>query len=259
MKKFLVFILLVIGLIQTLSAQNNNQNQIIDKRAHAVQLMKNGTDDRYPIISLEGEQLKLSFDMLGAEAENYQYTIVHCDADWNLSKFNQFEYLKGMQFDNITDFRFSTNTYVKYVHYNLVFPNENMKPIWAGNYILKVFRNFDENDLVMVRRFMVIKRSAEIEATAKPATLAEFRYTRQEVQFSVGFNPSQIVNPLQDVKVVLLQNHRWSNALFGLTPLFASNNKLDYSYMDKTLFNGGNEFRFFDIRNLRQFSQNVPA
>ena len=259
MKKFLVFILLVIGLIQTLSAQNNNQNQIIDKRAHAVQLMKNGTDDRYPIISLEGEQLKLSFDMLGAEAENYQYTIVHCDADWNLSKFNQFEYLKGMQFDNITDFRFSTNTYVKYVHYNLVFPNENMKPIWAGNYILKVFRNFDENDLVMVRRFMVIKRSAEIEATAKPATLAEFRYTRQEVQFSVGFNPSQIVNPLQDVKVVLLQNHRWSNALFGLTPLFASNNKLDYSYMDKTLFNGGNEFRFFDIRNLRQFSQNVRS
>ena len=259
MKKIIVLSIFLISFSFIALSQVNNPNLIVDKRAHSIQLMKNGTEDRYPIIGLDGEQLKLSFDMLGAEAENYQYTIVHCDADWKTSKFNQFEYLKGMQFDNITDFRFSTNTYVKYVHYNLVFPNENMKPIWAGNYILKVFRNFDENDLVMVRRFMVIKRSAEVEATAKPATLAEYRYTKQEVQFSVGFNPSQIVNPLQDVKVVLMQNHRWENALFGLTPLFASNNKLDYSYVDKTLFNGGNEFRFFDTRNLRQFSQNVRS
>jgi hypothetical protein len=259
MKKLFFVLLLGIHTCFFSLAQVNNPNQIFDSRARSVQIMKNGTEDRYPIIGLEGEQLKLSFDMLGAEAENYQYTLIHCDADWNVSKFNQFEYIKGMQFDNIVDFKFSTNTYVKYVHYNLIFPNENLKPTWSGNYILKVFRNFDENDLLFVRRVLIIKRSAEIEATAKPATLAEYRYTRQEVQFSVGFNPSQIVNPLQDVKVVLLQNHRWENALFGLTPLFASNNKLDYSYVDKTLFNGGNEFRFFDTRNLRQFSQNVRS
>lgn len=241
-------------------AQLPNPNAVFDPRVKTVQLMKNGTDDRYPIIALEGnEQLKLSFDMLGPESENLQYTLVLCDAGWNPVKNNQNEYLRGMNFDNITDFRFSTNTYTKYVHYNLIFPNENMKPVWSGNYLLKVFRNFDENDLLLVRRLMVMKRSAEIEATAKPATLAEYRYTKQELQFSVGYNPSQIVNPLQDVKVVLIQNNRWENAITGLAPMFASNNKLDYSYMDKTLFPGGNEFRFFDIRNLRQFSQNVRS
>jgi hypothetical protein len=57
--------------------------------------------------------------------------------------------------------------------------------------------------------------------------------------------------------VVILQNNRWDNALRDIAPQFASNGKLDYNYFDKNLFNGGNEFRFFDIRNLRQFSVNV--
>jgi hypothetical protein len=56
-----------------------------------------------------------------------------------------------------------------------------------------------------------------------------------------------------------MQNNHWDNALRGLTPLFVSNGTLDYNYYDKTLFNGLNEYRFFDIRNLRQFSQNVRS
>ena len=87
MKKFFCLIIFCISFNFITFSQVNNPNLIVDKRAHSIQLMKNGTEDRYPIISLDGEQLKLSFDMLGAEAENYQYTIVHCDADWKSSKF----------------------------------------------------------------------------------------------------------------------------------------------------------------------------
>jgi hypothetical protein len=56
-----------------------------------------------------------------------------------------------------------------------------------------------------------------------------------------------------------MQNARWDNAITGLKPQFITNNKLDYNYLDQTLFNGGNEFRWFDIRNLRQFSPNVKS
>jgi hypothetical protein len=234
-------------------------NEIFDSRVKSVQLFKNGSDDRYPIIALDAEQLKLSFDMMGAQSENLQYSLTLCDANWNPSAFNQFEYIKGMQFDNISDFKFSTNTYIKYVHYNLVFPNENMKPNWAGNYILKVFRNFDENDLLLQRRCMIIKRTSTVDGSAKIASLPQFRYTKQEVLFSVNYNASQIVNPLEDVKVVVLQNYRWDNALTGLKPMFSSNQKLDYSYPDANLFDGRNEFRYFDIRNLKQYSINVRS
>lgn len=256
--KVVNLIVLLFAVCFQLAAQSLT-NEIFDSRVKSVQLYKNNTDDRYPMISLDAEQLKLSFDMMEAQTENLQYSLTLCDANWNPSPNNQFEYIKGMQFDNITDFKFSTNTYIKYVHYNLVFPNENMKPIWAGNYILKVFRNFDESDLLFQRRCMIIKRTSTIDGTAKIASLPQFRYTKQEVLFSVNYNPNQVVNPLEDVKVVVLQNYRWDNALTGLKPMFSSNQKLDYTYPDLNVFQGRNEFRYFDIRNLKQYSINVRS
>jgi hypothetical protein len=258
-----LFFAVIVFLNPLLAQQKLNSkfdNLIFDKRVHTVQLMKNGTEDRYPIISLNSnEQLKLSFDMLYSQAEVLQYTLIHCDANWNPTNLNQNEYLQGMLFDQITDFKFSTNTYVKYVHYNLIFPNDNLKPRIAGNYLLKVYRNFDEDNVLLTRKMMVLNNQSQIEGFARPATLAEHRFTKQEVQFKVKYTPAYIPNPLQDVKVVILQNNRWDNAITNLPPLFATNNVLDYSYMDKTLFNGGNEYRFFDIRSLRQFSTNVRS
>lgn len=236
------------------------ENTIVDPRVQSVMFGKVGTDDRYAVIGLNGnEVIKLSFDMLGSQSENLQYTLVHCDANWKPTKLNSNEYLIGMNFDNINDFRFSTNVYVSYVHYNIFFPNENMKPKISGNYIVKVYRNFDEEDLVLTRRMMVVNHSTTIEGLARQATLAEFRYTKQEVQFTVGINPTQVINPLEDIKVVVLQNARWDNAITGLKPQFMSNNKLIYESLDQCIFNGGNEFRWFDTRNLRQFSPNVRS
>jgi len=241
-----------------LLGQGGIDNVIYDKKVQTVQLTINGTDERYPIITLNSsQQLKLSFDIIGNSNEYFQYTVIHCDQNWQPTNMQQNLYLKGLSFDNINDFKFSTNTYVKYVHYNVLVPNENMKPSIAGNYILKVYRNFDETDLVITRRFMILNNQTKISAVARPASLAEYRFTKQELNFTIEYNATLIPNPLQDIKVVILQNNRWDNAMRDITPQFASNGKLDYNYFDKTLFNGGNEFRFFDIRNLRQFSQNV--
>lgn len=236
------------------------ENQIFDTRVKTVVLTKAGTDDRYPIIALNSnDQLELSFDILGNKNDYFQYTLIHCDANWSPTPLGQNEYLRGLTFDNITDFKYSTNTYVKYVHYNLLLPNENMKPIFAGNYLIKVYRNFDEEELVLTRRMMILNPAVSIDGVAKPATLAQHRFTKQEVGFSVNYRGFNIPDPYKDVNVVLMQNGQWNNTITGLKPLFIRDNTLDYNYYDQTLFSGGNEFRFFDIRSLRQFSQNVRA
>src|SRR5688572_9393256 len=131
----LTFCIIITAAAQT---RQGYDNMSFDDRLQSVQMMKNGTDDRYPIISLNsGEKLKLSFDMLGATSEYFQYTIVHCNANWVPTSLRQNEYIRGVMFDNVSDFTFSTNTFVKYVHYNLLLPNDNMKPVIAGNYIVK--------------------------------------------------------------------------------------------------------------------------
>ncbi len=259
MLKMRIFLIILLFSFK-LQATEVWENNIIDPTVHSVLFGKVGTDDRYAVINLNGQEvLKLSFDMLANQSENLQFTLVHCDANWKPTKLNPNEYLVGMNFDNVNDFRFSTNVYVKYVHYNIFLPNDNMKPKIAGNYIVKVYRNFDEEDLILTRRMMVINNATSIEALARPASLAEYRYTKQEVQFTIGINPSQVINPLEDIKVVVMQNARWDNAITGLKPQFMSNNKLTYEYLDQCIFNGGNEFRWFDTRNLRQFSPNVRS
>ncbi|MFN3446576.1 MAG: type IX secretion system plug protein domain-containing protein, partial [Bacteroidia bacterium] len=206
------------------------ENQIFDTRVKTVVLTKAGTDDRYPIIALNSnDQLELSFDILGNKNDYFQYTLIHCDANWNPTSLGQNEYLRGLTFDNITDFKYSTNTYVKYVHYNLLLPNENMKPIFAGNYLIKVYRNFDEEELVLTRRMMILNPAVSIDGVAKPATLAQHRFTKQEVGFSVNYRGSNIPDPYKDVNVVLMQNGQWDNTITGLKPLFIRDNTLDYN------------------------------
>lgn len=260
MIKSILTLLACITLNSLFAQELSYQNQTYDSRVKTVQLMKAGTDDRYPIISLNsGEQLELSFDVLGNQNEYFQYTIVHCDANWNPTPLNQNEYIKGITFDNITDFKYSTNTYIKYVHYSLLLPNENMKPGIAGNYLIKVYRNFDENDLVLTRRMLILNSAVSIDASVRQSQLSQYRYSKQEVGFSVNYKGFIMPDPYRDVTVMIMQNNRWDNAISGLKPLFIRDNTLDYNYYDQTLFQGGNEFRFFDTRSLRQFSQNVRA
>jgi hypothetical protein len=250
--------LLIFLCSNALFAQLVYDNQNYDPKLKTVLLVKKGTDDRYPIVSLNSaQQLELSFDILGTRNEYFQYTIVHCNSKWEPTNLNQNEYIRGLTFDNVNDFMFSTNTYVKYVHYSISLPNENMKPLIAGNYLIKVYRNFDEEDLVLTRRMMVLNSNVTVKGNAKPASLAQYRYTSQEINFSVDYKGFNIPDPYQDVSVLILQNSRWDNALKGLKPLFIRDNTLDYNYFDQTIFPGGNEFRFFDIRSLRQFSANV--
>ena len=261
MRKYLLFMFTLQTFI--LFAQDEKPKLVYDnmkyeKRIQTILFSKLNVDDRYPMVALNSaEQLQLSFDILGNKNEYFQYTLVHCDANWNPTNLQQNEYLQGSTFEQITDVKFSNNTFVKYVHYTLVLPNENLKPMIAGNFLVKVYRNFDEEDLVLTRRMLVINVGVNIDGKATMAQTAQNRYTKQEINFSVNYKGYTMPNPFEDVKVVVMQNGRWDNSITGIKPMFIRDNVLDYNFSDQILFNGGNEFRYFDIRNLRAVSINV--
>ncbi|MES2560511.1 MAG: type IX secretion system plug protein domain-containing protein [Bacteroidota bacterium] len=253
-------LILLFGISETFAQNLVFDNYIYDQKVQSVIFSKAGVDDRFPMMTLNsGEQLQLGFDVLGNTNEYFQYSLTHCDANWNPTPLGQNEYINGLTFDNINDYRYSTNTYVKYVHYTLLLPNENMKPRLAGNYLLKVFRNFDEEDLVLTRRMMVMNPNVIIEGKVQPATLAQYRFTKQELQFNINYKGYNIPNPFGDVSVVITQNGRWDNAIRGLKPQFIADNVLQYNSFDQAIFPGGNEFRFFDFRSLRTLSPNVRS
>jgi hypothetical protein len=257
MKKTLLFLLVLSSLYSL--GQRVSDNTCYDDKVATVILQKNiGIYDPLPVLNLGStESLKLSFDMLDPQNEFLNYSIIHCNRNWMPSDLQPMDYVNGNTMGEITDYKFSTNTYQTYTHYSLNFPTEEMTLTKSGNYILKVFRNFDEEDILLTRRFMVVDIQTKISSTIKSATVPEFRFSHQEVDFSVNYLGFDIPNPFLDVNVTILQNNSWNNAITNLKPQFVNNNELSFNYENENLFPGTNEFRFFDIRSLRFFSNNV--
>ncbi|HET7818129.1 MAG TPA: type IX secretion system plug protein domain-containing protein, partial [Bacteroidia bacterium] len=134
---------------------------------------------------------------------------------------------------------------------------ESMKLTKSGNYLLKVYLDYDANDLVLTKRFMVVDERVNILADIHHATIVNDYNYKQEIDFSIQTPGYQIINPYNDLKVVITQNDRWDNAITKLKPLFIKNEELVYDYDHDNVFSGGNEFRNFDIKSLHWNSEFV--
>lgn len=217
-----------------------------------------GFEPTLPIIELGSTQkLQLSFDDLENDNKFYTYTLIHCNADWTPSQLLYTQYIKGMPYEYINEYHFSLNARKTYTNYRLVFPGENITPIKSGNYIIKVYDNDDPNDIVLTKRFMVVEKLIAASPTVIRSTDPEFRNAKHEVDFTLDVSKMNVTDPYNQVKPVLLQNERWDNAITTLKPLYVNNGKLTYDYYDKNTFNGGNEFRYVDTRNVRLANDRV--
>ncbi len=203
----------------------------------------------FPIIELNSlDQLLLGFDDLEADRKTYNYTLIHCDASWNPSNLVHSEYLAGFSEEQILDYRFSFNSIQRYTHYSLFFPTEGIKITKSGNYIIKVFQDYEAGNLVFTRRFLVYDKKVDINGTARAATIINDRYTKQEIDFSINNPEFEINDPFENLKVILLQNQRFDNAITKLKPTFTKPGQLVYDYDEGNVFWAGNEFRYFEDR-----------
>ncbi|MBS4012877.1 MAG: DUF5103 domain-containing protein [Bacteroidetes bacterium] len=219
---------------------------------------KKGFELSPPLIRYNSnESLILKFDDLDGDYKNYFYTIIHCNSDWQPSQLRNSEYIDGFFDDQITDYQFSINTLIDYTHYTLEFPNKNIRPKVSGNFILKVYLNNDPDQIVLTRKFQVFEQLISIEGSVKKATLVSKRDEMQEINFTINSTGYRISNPYQDLKVTIKQNGRTDNIIWDLKPKLVLGDKLVYEYEEKNLFDGGNEFRRFDIRSLRFTTERV--
>jgi hypothetical protein len=253
----IAFLLLSNGL---LSQQNDSinyfqeGNRILKENIKTVLLHRDGWDLSPALLKFDtDEKLKLSFDDLEADGKEYMYTIVHCDASWQPSALEQYEYIDGYYEDYIYEFQYSLNTIVSYTHYELLFPTVDLKPKLSGNYILKVFvENIDS--LYFTRRFMIVDQKVNIEGRVKQATDYADKKYKQEVDFEMN-SSIQIINPYRDLNITIIQNGRWDNAIRNLKPKMVVGQTFDFNYDYENVFDGGNEFRNFDIKSLNYYTE----
>jgi hypothetical protein len=255
MRLTLSVLLYLIAINYCANAQLNpyyHENAVFREEIKSVQLFREGFELSNPVLELgENARLILKFDDMSNEVKNYYYTILHCDPDWNESFVMQSDYLTGFPDNPLNDYARSFNTTFAYINYQLAIPNEQVQLKLSGNYILLVYENQNKEELVLSRRFYISENSAQIEGTVRRATLDAFKGENHEVDFTVFHPKLRINNPQDEIKVVIMQNGRWDNAIRNLKPLFIQDGRLVYDYNRENVFAAGNEFRYFDTRNKR--------
>jgi hypothetical protein len=228
-----------------------------DTRIKSVQLYRQGWNLSYPVMKLgSDDKMELHFDLVGDQGETYYYTFIHCDKDWNQSDIFINDYLEGFPENQIEDFKPSFNTTVNYIHYSLVFPNDRVNISLSGNYIIKVYPVDNPDKPALTYRFIVTEEAASIEASAHRPQMTSDNNAGQQIDFTVNIKSIKLSDAYSDIYSFVLQNGRWDNAKTNLKPDFFSNNQLKYNTLsDKIIFNGGNEYRYFDIKSIRYLSE----
>lgn len=211
-------------------------------------IFRGPTEDQFPVIQL-GESMTLEFDDLTAREQDYYYKIIHCDYDWTPSQLLKSQYLVGNDNQRIIDYENSYTTLQPYSNYRLTIPNENVRLKVSGNYVLEIYNSYGE--LQFSRRFVVYRDAVAVGGTVKRSRDFNFLNEKQVVQFNINTAGFPVVNPKNEVKVAILQNHFWPTALYNIKPQYTIGSELVYKYDQETSFFGGNEFLNFDTKDLR--------
>lgn len=205
-----------------------------------------------PIISFNSDEfITFRFDDLDNSIKTYNYSVIHCNADWTQSNLMEIEYLDGYFTGNIQTYDYSFNTYMPFINYKFDFPDANTKPLIPGNYVVFVYENNDKSNPVFTRRIMVYQNKTNITYQYKRSDDPEERNYKQEVDFSVFTNNLTLNNGSSDLTVCLLQNYRWDNALVNLKPRYIQNTEMVFNLDEPQTFLGWNEFRHVNISNNR--------
>jgi hypothetical protein len=257
-----LFLLLAFRLLSQDDYVNDNQMRYEDwtykPYIKTAQLHESTFDANPAILRFNGtEQLELSFDDLEADKKDYSIAFVHCDANWEPSNLMSSEFMNGFYEANILNFNFSTNTIQKYTHYSILFPQSNMQFSKTGNYMEFVYQDNDKEKIIITKRFMIYEDKVTVVANVRQAIGNDEQYEKQHIDFNIINSQYELTNPFTDMKVIITQNNRWDNAVNNIKPTFTEPRQLTYSLDDKSTFNGGNEFRFFDSRSLRTYTERV--
>jgi hypothetical protein len=210
--------------------------------------------ENIPIVEL-GKAFTLRFDDLNADEAYYYYTIQHANADWTTSELFKTEYINGYDDVRIRNMSNSLATLQSYTHYALTIPNRDTEIITSGNYLLSVFD--DKQELIFTKRFVVYEQQANVQVGIFRLRDLDGIDSKQRIEIGVQTVNINSRQPDQEISVWALQNYRWSSARKIPKYDYVSNQNLRFEYDNNLIFEGGNEYLFFDTKDIRSAGGNV--
>ncbi|MEE4196872.1 MAG: DUF5103 domain-containing protein [Bacteroidales bacterium] len=256
MKK-IVFPFLLISSLQ-IAAQGILTDKVGKENIKTVQMFVEGDELSFPVLDLQSEKkLWLTFDDLDGEIKDYYYTLIHCNADWTPSDLDPSEYIDGYFDDQIDNYQSSFNTTVDYTHYSLTLPNDYMKPVLSGNYVIRVYEGSNPDEIVFTKRFMLIEDQTNVEVQVKNMAQNSYFYNDQQLEIKVEYLGSEFYDISQNIRLTVLKNMNWKQQLILGKPDVIRNNEFVYHDFSRLKFKGENEYHHFNTKNIHYAGENI--
>jgi hypothetical protein len=222
-----------------------------------INFKSNTPETQLPILQL-GESVVLEFDALNGDEADFYYKIDYFNFDWTPSNLIKSEFLDGFDNQRIRDYENSINTYQIFSHYKLTIPNSFTKSLKiSGNYMISVYN--DDDELMFSRKFMIYENLTSVGVSVKRTRNIEFIEQKQRIELTILSNDIQLNNPKQTVKAVIIQNNNLHNAITNIKPQYTLGSKLIYKYDSETSFWAGNEFQFFENKDVRAANTGIQS
>lgn len=235
-------------------------NRVYNPNIKTIEIRLDNSFPSYPTVALgSADQLRISFDELGKNEDDYFYKVLHCTHDWQLSDLVSNEYINGFPEVMINNLEPSFTPSVPYTHFEFTFPNDMMSPMLSGNYILLVYPNNNEDAPAFTARIIVYEQIVRHRVNVKESSVIKERTRAQEVDFDMVYNGYQVTRPYDDIHQTILQNFNWHTAITDLSPIFVKNSEITYDYGEENTFTGGNEYRFLTIASLENITNQIDS
>jgi hypothetical protein len=243
----------------SVSAQRDPE-MIYMKNIRTVKFHQFGDQISYPIISITGaDKLELHFDDMDGDVKYYYYTLEMRNADWTPVQMSYFDYVKGFTQQRINTYRVSAAMLSRYTHYQANMFDKNLMPYKSGNYVLKVFLNGDTSKLAFTRRVMVVDNKFPVAGQVQQPFSQQYFRSHHRLLVQVSTKGFDIRYPNQQVKLFILQNYRWDNALSGIQPTYLKQDFLEFVNEQQMLFPAVKEWRWANLRSFRLLGDRVSS
>jgi Domain of unknown function (DUF5103) len=208
----------------------------------------------YPFFTI-GDYFQLNFDDLYGTEDDYYFEVQHCNYNWSPSDLSKNEFLNGIDGQRIQDYENSFNTLQTFSHYKLDFPNKFCQITKSGNYIITILNK--NKEIIFTKKIIIYENTTEVGMQVKRSRNLSDIKQKHNLELTIKSTSLLFQNPTQNVKVVLFQNGKWNNAIVNIKPQYTIGNDLIFRYNTETQFFAGNEYLYFDNKEVRSATNSI--
>ncbi len=233
--------------IFSISAATDTSTRIFSQR---FKTLKTTVEDNFmspPVIRMgTNDRIIITFDEIAEDNSYLEYRLIHCNSDWQPSRLVESEYISGFNSIKIEDYAFSSSTFVHYVNYMITLPNDDMRILHSGNYLLQVYDPDSPDETLVQTRFQVSENAIQTDGSVTSRTDKGFNSEWQQLSVYLDCEGSEVLNPYQDLLVEVTQNMNTGTTRFLRSPLRVEGSRVVYEHMPDLIFPASNEYRRFE-------------